>query len=240
MSNDDKSINPTIIKLFLWSGVVVIAGLIVAQGLIMGFVPAPPPSLPAEELAQIFIDKQGSIAAGSLIQIIVWSFYSTWAIAIVAYMRKMEKGIPILSYAAIANIGGGYVFFLMIPATWATIAIRADTLSPEIKQIMTDWVWFQWLFTWPPFSIFMFLIAGAILLDHNIPKLYPRWVAWFNIWAGVLIFPAGLIVFFKDGPFAYDGLISFWFAVVVFFGWITIMTIETYKLANKDSANMSQ
>ena len=67
-----------------------------------------------------------------------------------AATQEMEKGAPILTYASIANIGGGYVFFILIPRTWAAIAFRAETLDPSIIQIMNDWVWFDWLFTWPP------------------------------------------------------------------------------------------
>ena len=230
---NEQSIDPRIIKVFLWSGVVLVATLIIAQGLIMGFVPGPSPMLSADDLAQIFIERKNNILLGSLLQIIFWSFWATWAMAIIGYIRKMEKGVPLLTYASIANVGGGYVFFLMIPTTWAVIAFRAETLSPEIIQIMNDWVWFQWLFTWPPFSIWMFIIAAAIFLDHNVPTLYPRWVAYFNVWCGVLIFPAGLIAFFKDGPFAYDGIISFWFAVFVFFGWICVMTGSTFRLVSK-------
>src|SRR3546814_9770037 len=116
----------------------------------MGFIPPPSPDLPADELQRIFIDNKTGIQIGTLIQCIFWSFWNTWAIAIAMFIRKMEKGAPILTYASIANIGGGYVFFILIPMTWAVIAFRCETLDPSIIQVMNDWVWFDWLFTWPP------------------------------------------------------------------------------------------
>lgn len=230
MKDNEPFINYAVLKACLWSGVVLVATLIFAQGWLMGFVPGISPNLPAEELKQIFIDRKIPILIGTLIQCIFWSFWFTWAMAVVVFIRKMERGIPILTYISIANIGGGYVFFLLIPMTWATMAFRAETVDANVLQIMNDWVWFDWLFTWPPFSIWMFVIAIAIFCDHNLPTLYPRWVAYFNLWCGFLIFPAGLIGFFKTGPFAYDGEISFWFAVAVFFGWICVMTVVTYQL----------
>lgn len=222
-------IEPGIARAFLWSGVLVIVTLIFAQGYLMGFVPPPSPNLPAEELAQIFIDNKLGIQIGTLIQCIFWSFWNTWAIAIAMFIRKMEKSAPILTYASIANIGGGYVFFILIPMTWAVIAFRAETLDPSIIQVMNDWVWFDWLFTWPPFALWMVIIGVAVLNDHNMPRIFPRWVAFFNFWCALLIFPAGLIAFFKTGPFAYDGAISFWFAVAVFFGWMVVMTIVGFR-----------
>jgi hypothetical protein len=224
-----SEMNTTVMRVFTWSGVVVIVALLFAQGWLMGFIPPPSPALSAHDLAQIFIGRRDGILLGALIQCIGWSFYATWAIAITVFIRKMENGMPVLTYASIANVGGGYVFFLLIPMTWSVIAFRAQSLDPGIIQIMNDWVWFDWLFTWPPFSIWMFIIAAAIFLDHNMPRIYPRWVAYLNLWSGLLIFPAGLIGFFKKGPFAYNGLISFWFAACVFFSWMVLMTVMTLK-----------
>src|SRR3546814_3856946 len=107
MTNFD--ISPGITRAFLWSGVLVVVTLLFAQGYLMGFIPPPSPDLPADELQRIFIDNKTGIQIGTLIQCIFWSFWNTWAIAIAMFIRKMEKGAPILTYASIANIGGGYV-----------------------------------------------------------------------------------------------------------------------------------
>ena len=42
-----------------------------------------------------------------------------------------------------------------------------------------------------PFALWMVVIALAIFKDHNVPTLYPRWVAYLNVWCAILIFPAG-------------------------------------------------
>jgi hypothetical protein len=133
-------------------------------GLSHGVIPGVSPSLTAEQAAQRFIDNRDGILIGCLIQCIFWSLWNTWAIAIAMYIRKMERGMPILTYASIANIGGGYVFFLLIPMTWAVIAFRAGTIDPSIVQIMNDWVWFDWLYTWPPFALWMVIIGVAVLM----------------------------------------------------------------------------
>jgi hypothetical protein len=117
--------------------------------------------------------------------------------------------------------------------TWAVIAFRAETLDPAIIQVMNDWVWFDWLYTWPSFSVWMFIIAAAIFMDKSLPTVYPRWVAYVNVWSGLLIFPAGLIGFFKTGPFTYSGIIGFWFDVTIFFGWMVVMTVMTFRVVNE-------
>lgn len=230
--------NTAVAKTFTWSAAVVILGLLVAQGFLMQFLPAPDPELSAEELKQVFIDRRLEIQIGAVVQIIAWSFWATWGMVITVFMRRMERGYPFLSYASIALVGGGYVFFVLIPMTWAVCAYRAATMDPQILQFANDWVWFDWLFTWPPFAIWFFVIAWAIFKDHNVPTIFPRWVGYFNVWCGFLIFPAALIAFWKDGPFAYDGVLAFWFPVFIFFGEIIVMITMCLRAINHQAARL--
>jgi hypothetical protein len=230
--------NTKVAKAFVWSAVVLVAGLIVAQGVLMHFVPGIDPNLTAEQVKQHFIDRRFEIQIGSILQIISWSFWATWGIVVTVFIRKMERGYPFLTYASIALVGGGSVFFLLIPMTWAVCAFRAPEMAPQIIQFANDWVWFDWLFTWPPFSIWFFVIAAAIFTDHNVPSIYPRWVAYLNLWCGFLIFPAALIAFFHTGPFAYNGIGAFWFPVVMFFGEIVVMIIVSMRVIDQQAAKL--
>jgi hypothetical protein len=225
----DMRINTAITRVMAWSGVVLVISLVVAQGVLMGFIPPPSPAHSAQQIAQLYIDRKLSIRVGTLIECVGFTFYLTWSMSIVFFMRKMERGMPVLSYTAIANAGGGYVFFLLMPITWAALAFRPETLDPAFLQIANDYVWFVFILSWPPFAVFMILIAVAVLRDQNATPTFPRWVGFFNLWTAVLIIPAGLVEFFKTGPFAYDGAISFWFVWIVFFGWIIGMCAVTLR-----------
>lgn len=222
-------------KAALWSGVAFIVATIVAQGLLMHFIPPPSPTLSARELALRFIGRRDEIRLGCLIQCIFWSFLVTWGVTISVFLRKMERGYPILTYASIALVGGGDVFFILVPMTWAVIAYRPETLDPMTIQVMNDWVWFDYLFTWPPFSLWMVVIAIAVFKDHNVPALYPRWIGYLSLWSAMLLFPAGLIVFFRTGPFAYDGVGAFWIPFAIYFTWMTSMTVTTFQAINRQT-----
>lgn len=221
---DDLRIDTTVVKLMAWSGVALVITLVVAQGFLMRFIPPPSPDLSAAEIADIYIDRKMAIRVGTLLECVGFTFYLTWSMAIVMFMRRMERGMPVLTYTSIANNGGGYVFFLLMPITWAALAFRPETLSPEAIQIANDYIWFVFILSWPPFAFFMVFIALAVLRDPSPTPVFPRWVGYFNLWTAVLIIPAGLVEFFTDGPFAYDGEISFWFVWFVFFGWIIGMS----------------
>ena len=68
------------------------------------------------------------------------------------------------------------------------------------------------------------MIAAAILGDRSARPFFPRWVGFFNIWAGIIYSPAALTIYFKSGVFSWNGLICFWLVVVVFFIWIVTMS----------------
>ena len=223
-----EDMNPLAMKIFLWAGVVLVINLFIAQHIIIGFVPPPSPQLSADQIAEIFRANKDRITIGCIMQCVTWSFYGLWATPMVMFIRQTERSWPMFTYASLINLGCCSVFFILVPMTWAVIAFRADELPPVIIQIMNDWVWFDWLYTWPPYSVWMFILSAAILLDRNVPTIYPRWVGYFNMWSGILIIPACTIGLFKRGPFAYDGFISFWLAAVVFFGWMVVMTVATF------------
>lgn len=231
-------LNATVARVFTWSAVVLVVALAVAQGLLMHFVPGIPPSSSAGHVRDVFLERKGEIRVGSVLQIIAWSFWATWGVVITTFMRKMERGYPFLTYASLALVGGGSVFFLLIPMTWAVCAFRPEVMDPQILQFANDWVWFDWLFTWPPFAIWFFVIAWAIFKDHNVPTLYPRWVAYFNVWCGFLIFPAALIAFFHTGLFAYNGIGAFWFPVFIFFGNIVVMVVMSLRVINEQQRRL--
>jgi hypothetical protein len=220
-------------KAAAWSCLGVYVGIFVALLVLMRFFPPPSPGLSARQFADLFIARRNEVRLGSLVMIISWTFFATWAMSITVFVRKMERSWPILTYISITLIGSGTVFFLVMPVTWAAMAFRPESLDPSILQVMNDWVWFAGLFTWPPFSLFMVVIGVAVLRDHNVPTLFPRWVAYLCFWCAVGESPLSLIIFVHNGIFAYTGLIGWWIPIPVFCIGMITMTVVTVQAINK-------
>lgn len=234
MSATTVRMDPTTMRTFLWSGPVVVASVLIGMVPLMGFIPPPSPALSAGQIAQIYAANETPIRIACLLLMICWTLWATWGAVLATFIRRMESGYPVLTYTAVALVGGGLVFFLLIPMTWAVAAFRPGTISADVTQTLNDWAWFSFLYTWPPFGLFCLIIAIAILKDHNIPTLYPRWVGYLNIWIVLLFWPAGLIAFFKVGPFAIDGIFAFWVPVSLFFAWMVVMTVLTARVISNE------
>jgi hypothetical protein len=79
-------------------------------------------------------------------------------------------------------------------------------------------------------------IGIAILRDRRQQPVYPRWVGFVNIWLAVLFCPGNFIYFFRSGPLAWNGLLSWWATVVGFFVWLVVMIVMTFKaIAHQDA-----
>ena len=81
-------------------------------------------------------------------------------------------------------------------------------------------------------------VIGAIILRDARPRpILPRWFAYVNVWVGLMIVPAGFIVFFKTGPFAWDGLLAWWMPVAAFFCWIILTAVLVTQAAIRQHAD---
>jgi hypothetical protein len=225
----DAQPNSTLLRALLWSGVVMVASIVVMQGFVMGFIPPPSPALSAREIADRYAQNQFSMILGSATILCSFTLYSTWVVPITVMIRRMEKGTPVLTIASIVNNGLCAVIVFVIPIVWTVTAYRAGTVPAEITQYSNDIAWFIWVFTFPPFSMWMLIIATAIFMGPKRAPVYPRWLAYYNIATAIFIAPTGLVGFFKSGPLAYNGVIAFWIDATIFFLWMITMTVMTFR-----------
>ena len=75
-------------------------------------------------------------------------------------------------------------------------------------------------------------VAAATLGDQRSVPVFARWVGYLNLWMAVLLAPGVLVLFFKTGPFAWNGLFAFWFPLVLFLTWLAIMCVLLLRALN--------
>ena len=138
------------------------------------------------------------------------------------------------TYTSIILVATQCVVFLLTLMFWVVAAFRPDTIDPDLTRMLSDAGWLTFVWTWAPFSFFMGLVAVAIFNDKGVPAIFPRWIAWLCIWTALLMVPVETILLFKEGPFAWNGVISFWTALAIFFGWFVTMTLYMLKAIGED------
>ena len=184
-----------------------------------GFLPPPSPDLSPPQVAAVWADHTNLKRLGMVICVWGGTLYVPFTVVVGLLLRRTEVGDRVLSTTQTALGTFGTVFFTLNFLILAVVAFRPARPS-EITQQLHDLGFIMTFSPVAPFTLQYIVIGVAILLDRTV---FPRWVAYANFWIGVLLVPACLIPFFKTGPLAWNGILSFWVPVAVFVAWFAVM-----------------
>jgi len=117
---------------------------------------------------------------------------------------------------------------------WSTAAFRPGEWAPELVQAFNDFGWICFLWGWVPFVTWYMTTGVAILCDTDrTDPVFPRWSGYLSLVLGLGQSSASFLIFTKTGPFAWDGLFSWWLPATEFFIWFVVITGLTTKAINK-------
>lgn len=201
---------------------------------VAGWLPVPKPGAGAAAVAADFLDHTIAIRIGVSMLAAGTVFFWPFAVAIGAQLRRMEGPLHPLADLQRACATGTVLAGLLPAYLWLALAFRPGQVDPATFQLVNDFAWLCFIGMYAPATLQAVVIGVAILRSPR--SLYPRWVAYLNLWVAVLFLPGAVVPFFKTGPFAWNGLVSFWLVATVYFGWILVMWWATLRATDVDDA----
>lgn len=210
--------------ILLWTLPVV--GLIWLSAFLLfpGFVQPMSPTLSAEQVAAFYRDPEN--LPRIRYSMIVFNWFAVGFIPILALIvlqiRRMAHRTPIFSYAIIACAAGGPTIFLMANLFWLLAAFRPER-DPQQTMMFNDLAWVTFSSQVGFLIAQSVILALAIYLDRQARPVFRPWVAHFNLVVAVLLIPAAFVGLALEGPFAWDGLLSFWVRNIAIGLWIVVM-----------------
>lgn len=196
------------------------------------FVPPLDPSNTAEQIAAIYRSDTNAIRTGLLICFFGCPFYLAFGAAIGAQTRRI-RGIPrTLLQLQLAAFSASLILIIGPFMIWWAAAFRPDEQSVQITQALNDLGWISFLVGWVPFVTWYVTTGVAILCDTSASPVYPRWAGYVGVMMGLGQTSATFLIYFKTGPFAWDGLFSWWLPATWFFIWFVVMTVTTVQAIN--------
>jgi hypothetical protein len=211
-----------------WSGALYFGMFLVGFVLLAQFLPPLAPLTSAAEVAEIFRRNTGMIRAGNVLMMLGSGLAVPFAAAIAIQLRRTEGPAPVLAYVQLGAGSFTGVITLVPAMIWTLMAYRPDR-DPDVLLLLSDAAWI-WLVMPVTSVVVQCLTVGlAVLSDQSRTPVYSRWVGYFNLWLSVLLLPGCLITFFKTGPFAWNGLFTFWMPLSVFGLWYVVMIIVTLR-----------
>jgi hypothetical protein len=221
------------LRLCMWIGAGVFAvGFGLGFAVLCKFLPPPHPTWSAAHIAS-FVGTD-RFRAGTCVMMAAVPFVGVWGCAVAAVTRKTESGFPMITCVQVAMAGVVVLTIAVFDLIWAVASFRAGHIPAQTTRTLNDVAFFLLLFDFSPFCLWVASFAVAIFRDRNPEPIFPRWVAYLCLWVVGLSIPGCLIVFFKTGPFAFAGFVSFYFPVVTFFVWLVAITWTAHGALSKE------
>ena len=179
------------------------------------FIPPVSPHWSAAHISAFYQAHSTRIKIGGCVMLLSGMFYAAFTGVISAQMRRIPGIHSSAVYVQLAAGAFGCLTFL-IPAMLFIVTAFRPGRSPEITQALNDMSWIFLVMPWPPFMAQNYAFAYAIFTDKRDRPLFPRWLAYVNIWAPIIFSPSLLLPFFTIGPFDWRGIFVFWIPATVF------------------------
>ena len=217
----DTKVNTRILMFGAWSALFY-PGLIIAGWLFMaGFVPPPLPTASPSDIVTQYQGNLFGIRLGMVITMFGAMMYMPLGATVSYFLTRIEGFFGPLSALQLMGAMGAAILTFYPPMWWLIAAFRPDR-SPELTQMLSDAAWLQWVGGLTIYYPALITIGIAAFMDKSAEPVFPRWFGYVSFWMALMLIPGQFIFFFKSGAFAWNGLLSFWFAFAAFGAWFPI------------------
>jgi hypothetical protein len=216
-----------------WCGGAFLA-LLFAGLLTAGFFPPIPADNTATEVAQQYSEDADRIRLGCLFMIFGAAFTIPFYGVVAGQMQRMEGKFTPLVFTEVAAGAAGVVIIIFPVICFAVASYRPER-DPELVQLLNDLGWIPLLGVFAPALAQVGAISVAVLADKHPEPIFPRWTAYAMLWSGLLFCPAIALLFFKDGIWAWNGLMAFWIAVPAFGVYTCVLMWATWNAITRQA-----
>lgn len=190
-----------------------------------------PPRSPSSDLPEIvaFMQSQNLLIA-CVILVLSLGLSAVGNACYLVQMRRMSVS-PAFRYAFMAGSIFGAIVGCLFPMFCFGLGAFRPGYSPEILAMLYDFGYLSFIGSTGCFCLNWAMLALSILLDKN--KILPRWLGYYTVWQVASEFFVSTAWSAKTGPFAWDGLLAFWFDMVIYVPWQFIVYFCVYQAIKK-------
>ena len=220
-----SGMTPTVERALAYCGVAFV--LLFLPGLLLsGLLPVISPTAPTGAAAQFWAQDMVRKQFGLAMMLAASGLQAPLGALIAIRMRQMAGRYSALAYTQIIGAGLAVLAVVLPIFGFAAASYRPDR-APEITQAFHDFGWLLLVMNWPP-AILQCASAGVAVLGAA-RQLSPRWFGYWNLWCAFLFTGGGVTLLFKDGVFAWNGVVAFYLPASVFGVWILSMVWQLLK-----------
>ncbi|MBH0122489.1 hypothetical protein I0Q12_24510 [Rhodococcus sp. CX] len=195
--------------------------------------PPPRPDVSTAQKVEFFAQHHTTIQIGFCLLLVLLGGAAITNGLVAYHMTRMSVG-SVFAYGYIGGMAvGALPGFLLVAACFLTATFRPDR-DPGLVGLLYDLGMLSYNGSLGCFSAAYLALAIAILYDRN--NIFPKWFAYVSIWQIVTEVIATQMFVFASGPFAWNGSIAFWLAVVVFCVWLGALMVLLKQATAREPA----
>jgi hypothetical protein len=225
--------------ILLWTLPVTVVIWIAAFFVFPAFSPPMSPAMSAEQVAAFYRDP--AHLPEIRYSMIIFNWFGVGLVPVLALIvmqiRRMAHRTTIFAYAMLGCAAGGPTLFLVANVCWLLAAFRPER-SAELTQLLNDFAWVTFTVAVPFLIAQSVILAAAIYFDDQPHRVFPRWVAHFNLLVAAALLPAAFVGVSMSGPLAWDGVLSFWVKNVAIGLWVVVMGVVLGQAVYQERAKM--
>lgn len=223
-------------RILLWTGPAMLVLWLIAFVFLCEFIPNPSPEKSPEDVVEMFRDDTNVIRFGLMITLFASALLVPFAALISSQMQRIEGFRSPLASTQLCSAALLSLEFIIPVMVWQTAAYRPTEESARMIQMLNDMGWLMFIGVVSSLLIQLLALGMVILMDDRPVPVLPRWYGYYNVWAALLISPAGLVPLFKDGPFAWNGIFSWYIPLVVWSSWMFVTFYVLRRAINEEEA----
>jgi hypothetical protein len=217
-------------RLCAWAGIVYLVGELISWAVIARFIPPPRENWSAEHVASFFRGHEVGIRLGMEGVLLFALFYALMSFAIARVMEHVEGSGGF--FWRIQLLGGVITALITMGCAvcWLAASLRAGTRDPRDIQMLNDVGWMVFDMTVMA-TLLQFVAFGVVCLlrDERREPLFPRWLGYFSFWVAFTFVSVFFMPSFMSGPLSWQGLITLYVALGLFFVWIPLVVSYTLR-----------
>jgi hypothetical protein len=192
------------------------------------------PGLNADRVADFYRDNTAWIRL-SMITLNLFGFMLTPLLCVVVVqMKRMAHQNLAFAYCYLSAVVSGGTIFALANIFFLVAAFRPDR-DADLVQLLNDLGWILLIAPVGMVVAQMAMLALAVYFDSDRAPVFPRWLAHLAVATAVAMTPSIFAALTTNGPFAWNGAVSFWLRNGAFAVYIVALFIVTRR-AIRDQA----
>jgi hypothetical protein len=215
-------------RVLIWSGLAMIVVWLGAFLFIAGFIPPSAPTSSADTIVRLYENHSIAIKLGLVLSMLGSALLVPYGVAISGQLKRIDgaKSLADIQMVSCALLS---LEFITPIGIWMATAFGVDDQPADVTKAIHHVGWILFMTVIWSLWVQLIAVAVAIFIDRRDEPVLPRWLAYLSLWTALLIMPAGTVLFFKAGPFAWNGVAGLYIPIAGFTIWILSMSIVIHR-----------